>query len=83
MPERSQMSVKKVYLPQWLAIAGLIMAGLMWLLVTYTTWVAQGPGEREVTGWVISTGVLAVLSVVLWLTGQRKLPVYLIDDGEE
>ena len=24
-------------------------------------WIAQGPGEREVTGWAISTGVLAVL----------------------
>lgn len=77
------MSVKKVFLPKWLAMAGLIMAAFMWLLVTYMTWFAQGGGEREVTGWVVATGVLAVLSVVLWLMGQRKLPVYLIDAGEE
>lgn len=77
------MSVNKVFLPKWLAVFGLVMAGSMWLLVTYMVWFAQGPGEREVAGWAISTGVLAVLAVVLWLMGQRKLPVYIIGDGEE
>lgn len=77
------MGVKKVYLPKWLTRLALIMAVLMWLLITYMVWFAQESGEREVVGWAISSGVLVVLSVVVWLMGERKLPAYLIDDGEE
>lgn len=77
------MSVRKVYLPRWMSRLGVVGGLAMWLLVTYMIWFAQPAAEREVTGWIIATVVLAVMVVVVHLMGQRKLPVYLIEDGDE
>lgn len=77
------MSVRKVYLPGWMSRLGVAGAVAMWLLTTYMVWFAQPDSEREITGWIVATAVLGVMVVVLYLMGRRKLPVYLIEDGEE
>lgn len=76
--------LRKVYLPKWMTWFTLGMIVPMWAWITYQALVL-GPEEGGVGlgGWVVTTVILAVFSVVLVLMGQRKLPAYLLEVGED
>ena len=75
------MGTQKVYLPKWMARFGTVMAVGMWILVTYMTF--SSDGEASFAGWLTATVVVGILVVVLYLTGARKLPIYILEDEED
>ena len=76
--------LRKVYLPKWMTWFALAMIVPIWAWITYQALVV-GPAEGGVGlgGWVMTTVILAAVSVVMVLMGQRKLPAYLLEMGDE
>lgn len=75
--------LRKVYLPRWIAWLGLATLLPMWLWITYRVFVASAPSDPGVPGWVLMTVILAAFAVLLVLLARRKLPVYLIEVGDD
>lgn len=54
----------------------------MWGFITYQEFAVQSDERLGTVGWLAVTVVLLAISIMLLLMGQRKLPVYLIEDDE-
>ena len=77
-------NLHKVYLPKWMTWFTLAMIVPIWAWITYQALIV-GPDDGGVGAgaWVVTTVILAVVSVVMVLMGQRKLPAYLLEVGED
>lgn len=76
--------LRKVYLPKWMTWLALAMIVPMWALITYQAFVlAEGSSDTGLVVWIVATVFLGVFAVIMVLMGQRKLPAYLLEMGED
>ena len=75
--------LRKVYLPAWTTWLGVVMMAAMWLWITYQAHFTGEGSEVGLDAWIVTTVLLALMTVVLVLMGRRKLPAYLLELEEE
>ncbi len=77
---------RKVYLSKWQRyFITPIMVGV-WLLITYEEFFnsAANTGRRlGLFGYVVITGVLLVVLIMVWLMSSGKLPAYMIEEKDD
>ncbi len=75
---------KRVYLPLWVAWFSQLFVVPVWLFAGYQVFfTARGRADLGVEGWIVMTLVMAAVSTMLFLMGYRKLPAYIVEEGEK
>lgn len=77
-------SMRKVYLPKWMTWFGLAVLVPMWLWISYRVFLTEsGRSDLGLSGWAVTTVVMAVVATIMVLMGKQKLPAYLVEVDED
>lgn len=74
---------RKVYVPRWVPWFMQLIIVPVWLWITYRVFFSDAAnGDLDVGGWLVMTLMFAAVSVMTFLMGYRKLPVYVIEQED-
>ena len=75
---------RTIYLPAWVPWFVLLFISPTWLWISYRVFfTAAGRADLGIGGWAIMTLMIAVIQVVVFLMGYRKLSAFVIQDQTE
>ena len=77
------MAKKKVFLPKWQRFYVLPIIIGAWGMVTYVEFWGESEEKLGTVGYIILSGVMALIVVMIWLMTSGKLPAYIIEDDKD
>ena len=74
----------RIYLPKHARWIIFPLFALIWIGLTLAVFVSEdGAKGADVTAWLMGTGVLLFVGIMIWLQTSGRWPVYIVEAEEE